>query len=323
MDGPVIANQGRSNSLAGKVAVVTGAGRGIGREEAIYLSSLGARVVVNDLGSAPDGSGADHSVAELLVDEIRARGGQAVAHHGDISEPTGAQSLLQVGVDEWGQVDIVVNNAGNIRDRMVFTMSVDEWDSVIKAHLRGHFLVTREACVHWRSRARVGGRTWGRLINTTSTSGLFGNVGQSNYGAAKAAIASLTLSTSLEMARYGVTVNAIAPGARTRMTQGVFGPDAPAGDREDPIGPRHVARLVGYLASDAADHITGQVLRVKGGSVELYQGWRSVASVVNPDGWTAEGLETAIAELFQGRPSVYSPPMVPGQDELQDPPKES
>lgn len=313
MGEPMITPDPLSGSLSGKVALVTGAGRGIGREEALYLSALGARVVVNDLGTERDGGGVDAAVAEHVVREIQGRGGEAIAHLEDISEPAGAASLLRVGIETWGRIDIVVNNAGILRDRMIFKMSLEEWDSVIKVHLRGHFLVTREACIHWRERAAGGEQIRGRLINTTSTSGILGNVGQSNYGAAKAGIAAFTQIVSLEMARYGVTANAIAPGARTRMTEGLFVETPNQDGASDPVGPEHVARLVGYLASDASDHISGQVFRVRGGTIELYEGWKAVAAIEDARGWTAAALAEAMSGLFESRPSIYAPATLPGQ----------
>ncbi|HEY6538012.1 MAG TPA: SDR family NAD(P)-dependent oxidoreductase [Candidatus Dormibacteraeota bacterium] len=305
---------GRSSlPLQGRVAIVTGAGQGIGRAEAKHLASLGARVIVNDLGTAPDGSGTDPSLAQVCVGEIEAEGGTAFAHAGDISEPEGAASLLDLALGCWGKVDIVVNNAGNIRDRMLFTMTTEDWDSVVKVHLRGHFLMTRLACAHWRERSKQGDSVRGRVINTTSTSGLVGSAGQANYGAAKAGVAALTQIASLEMARYGVTVNAVAPGARTRMTERVFAKPAVAADAPDPLGPEHVARVVGFLASDAADHVTGQVIRVKGSTIELYQGWRPVATTSRHGGWTSDGVVQAMEELFRSQPSRYTPAYLPGQ----------
>src|SRR2546422_3731175 len=234
--------------LDGKVAVITGAGRGIGRGEAQLFAGEGARVVVNDLGGEWDGTGADTRPAQQVVDEIRAAGGEAVAHFRDVSEAEGAESLIRLALDTWGLLDIVVNNAGILRDRMVFNMSVEEWDSVVKVHLRGHFLVTRAACSHWRDRSKSGGEAAGRIINTTSTSGILGNPGQSNYGAAKAGIAAFTQIVAMEMERYGVTVNAIAPGARTRMTEKTFGDLPEVTEGFDPLAPENIAPLVAFLA---------------------------------------------------------------------------
>ena len=291
--------------LDGKVAVVTGAGRGIGRGEALLLASEGASVVVNDVGGEWDGSGEDPRPASEVVDEIRAAGGEAVAHYDDISEPDGARSAIGVALDTWGRIDCLVNNAGILRDRMIFNMSVEEWDAVIKVHLRGTFLCTQTVCAHWRERSKAGEAVSGRIVNTSSTSGLLGLAGQGNYGAAKAGIAGLTQIASMEMARYGVTVNAIAPGARTRMTEKTFGELAtPEGDF-DPLDPENVAPLVGYLCSDEASHITGQVFGITGGLVQLYQGWTPVAEIDKAARWEAKELADRMEELFGDRPTAY------------------
>src|SRR2546426_3918737 len=220
-------------TLDGKVAVITGAGRGTGRGEGLLFAQEGARVVVNDLGGEWDGTGADSRAASQVVEEITADGGEAAPHFEDISEETGAASLIATALDTWGRLDAVVNNAGILRDRMVFNMSVEDWDAVMKVHLRGHFLVTRAAAMHWRERAKAGEQVTGRIVNTSSTSGILGNVGQSNYGAAKAGIAAFSYIVAMEMARYGVTVNAIGPGARTRLTEKTFGDLSPAAGQFD------------------------------------------------------------------------------------------
>jgi NAD(P)-dependent dehydrogenase (short-subunit alcohol dehydrogenase family) len=209
--------------LDGKVIAVTGAGRGIGRGEALLIAAEGAKVVVNDLGGEWDGTGQDDRPASQVVEEITGAGGEAVAHFDDISEPEGAKSLLGLALDAWGRIDGLVNNAGILRDKMSFTMPVEDWDAVIKVHLRGTFLCTGAVCAHWRERSKAGEEVRGAIVNTSSTSGLLGNVGQSNYGSAKAAIAAFTQIVSMETQRYGVRVNAIAPGARTRMTEKTFG----------------------------------------------------------------------------------------------------
>ncbi|HKN50381.1 MAG TPA: SDR family NAD(P)-dependent oxidoreductase, partial [Actinomycetota bacterium] len=231
-------------TLDGKVAVITGAGRGIGRGEALLFAQEGARVVVNDLGGEWDGTGADPRAASQVVEEIRAAGGEAVPHFEDISEPSGADSLIGQALGTWRRLDIVVNNAGILRDKMVFNMSVEDWDAVMKVHLRGHFLVTRAACAHWRERSKAGEQIAGRIVNTSSTSGILGNVGQSNYGAAKAGIAAFSYIVAMEMARYGVTVNAIAPGARTRLTEKTFGDLSLPEGQFDALAPENVAPMV-------------------------------------------------------------------------------
>src|SRR5439155_22074743 len=200
-----------------------------------------------------DGSGADSRPATHVVEEIRASGGEAVAHFEDVAEPSGARSLLDLALSTWGRLDVVVNNAGILRDKMIFNMTVEEWDAVMRVHLRGHFLMTQAACAHWRERSKAGEAVDGRIVNTSSTSGLLGNVGQSNYGAAKAGIAAFSSIVSMEMARYGVTVNAIAPAARTRLTEKTFGDMMPAADGTfDAFSPDNVAPLVVFLASDDA-----------------------------------------------------------------------
>ncbi|MFI0905572.1 3-oxoacyl-ACP reductase [Streptomyces sioyaensis] len=259
--------------LEGLTAIVTGAGRGLGRAEALELARLGAQVVVNDYGQpGRDGSGeACAAPAEDVAAEIRAAGGRAVAHLGDVADHAQARALVQLAVETYGKLDILVNNAGILRDRMVFSMTEDEWDSVIRVHLKGHFNTTHFAAVHWRERAKAaGGPVHGRLINTSSEAFLAGSAGQPNYAAAKGGIVGLTTSTALALGKYGVTANAICPRARTRMTEDVFaGFQEPEDGALDPLAPEHVAPLVGYLASPAAAQVNGQLLVVHGGMVAI------------------------------------------------------
>jgi NAD(P)-dependent dehydrogenase (short-subunit alcohol dehydrogenase family) len=276
--------------LDGSVAIVTGAGRGIGRGEALELAREGARVVVNEL---------DGEVGQAVVGEITAAGGEAVLDTGDCSEEDTARRLIGTAIDTWGKLDALVNNAGILRDRTVAKMSADEWDAVIRVHLRGHFLPTRYACAHWKEAG-----TGGRIVCTASTSGLLGNFGQANYGAAKAGIASFSTIVAMEMARYGVRCNAIAPAARTRMTESAYGAfkDMSADDEGETFDfwhPDNVAPLVAYLCSESAGTISGKVFGVQGDAVELYQPFTSVAVIQNHDTrFTAEGIAARAHELF-------------------------
>ncbi len=293
--------------LEGKVAVITGAGRGIGRGEALQFAGEGAKVVVNDLGGDWDGTGADDRAASQVVEEIRAAGGEAVAHFDDISEEAGAASLIATAMEAFGSLDAVVNNAGILRDKMVFNMGADDWDAVMKVHLRGHFLVTRAAAQHWRERSKAGEPVNASIVNTSSTSGILGNAGQSNYGAAKAGIAAFSCITAMELQRYGVRVNAIAPGARTRMTEKTFGDLSIAEGAFDVLAPENVAPLVAYLSSDAAVHITGQLFYIAGGLIQLYQGWTPVSQLSKDERWTPTELADRMGDLFGERPTVYNP----------------
>jgi len=294
-------------TLDGKVVVVTGAGRGIGRGEALLAAAEGARVVVNDVGGEWDGTGQDPRPASEVVEEIQGAGGEAQAHYDDISEPDGARGVVQLALDAWGRVDCLVNNAGILRDRMIFNMALEEWDAVIKVHLRGTFLCTQTVCAHWRERSKAGDDVSGHIVNTSSTSGLLGIAGQANYGAAKAGIAAFTQIVSMEMAKYAVTVNAIAPGARTRMTEKTFGELTTPEGEFDPLAPENVAPLVVFLCSDEAAGITGQVFGITGGLVQLYQGWTPVAQAERDERSTPEVLAERMPDLFGDRLTAYRP----------------
>ena len=285
--------------LSGKVAIVTGAGRGIGRAHALALAAAGAKVIVNDLGGSLAGEGADLSPAEQVVAEIEAAHGEAIADGEDVADFEGARRLVEHAIAAFGCVDIVVNNAGILRDRMLVNMEEDEWDAVIAVHLKGHFAVTRHAAGHWRERAKAGEQLRARVINTSSPSGVFGNVGQTNYGAAKAGIAGFTVIAAQELARYGVTVNCLAPNARTRMTEETF----EMGERPegfDPLDPANIAPVVVALCADDAQEITGQVFHVWGGAVNALQGWTGGELFQRDDGWDADGLLAAMLERFPG-----------------------
>ena len=256
----------------GKIAIVTGAGRGIGREHALSLASQGAKVVVNDLGGNVDGSGGDLSPAEQVVQEIKGMGGEAVANGDSVSDWAGAERLINTAIETFGDLNIVVNNAGILRDRMLFSMSEAEWDAVINVHLKGTFALSRFACVYWREQSKAGKPVSGRIINTTSVSGIYGNPGQTNYGAAKAGIASFTNIAALEMARYGVTVNAVAPVALTRMTEGL-GPAPESDEDREKRSPRWIAPIVTWLASDEAAEVTGRIFEASGDVLAVSEGW--------------------------------------------------
>ena len=256
----------------GKIAIVTGAGRGIGREHALSLASQGAKVVVNDLGGNIDGSGGDLSPAEQVVQEIKGMGGEAIANGDSVSDWAGAERLINTAIETFGDLNIVVNNAGILRDRMLFSMSEAEWDAVINVHLKGTFAPTRFACVYWREQSKAGKPVSGRIINTTSVSGIYGNPGQTNYGAAKAGIASFTNIAALEMARYGVTVNAVAPVALTRMTEGL-GPAPESDEDREKRSPRWIAPIVTWLASDEAAEVTGRIFEASGDVLAVSEGW--------------------------------------------------
>ncbi|MFF2732429.1 SDR family oxidoreductase [Streptomyces sp. NPDC058008] len=260
----------------GRVAVVTGAGRGLGRAHALAFAAEGAKVVVNDLGVGLDGTGGASDPAQEVVDEIRAAGGEAVAHGGDIATSGGAASLIAVAVDTFGRLDTLVNNAGFLRDRMLVNLDEDDWDAVLRVHLKGHFLTLKHAGGYWRAEAKAGREVEARVVNTSSGAGLLGSVGQGNYSAAKAGIVGLTLVAAAEMGRYGVQVNAIAPAARTRMTEQTFADTmaAPGQGGFDAMAPENVSPLVVWLGSADSAGVTGRVFEAEGGRITVMEGWR-------------------------------------------------
>ncbi len=292
--------------LEGKVAIVTGAGRGLGHVEALELARLGARVVVNDLGVGETGQGTDTAPGRKVVEEIRKAGGEAVVHYGDVADWNDAEQLVQRAVDTYGDLNIVVNNAGFIRDRMIFNMSEEEWDSVIRVHLKGHFAVSRFATSYWREQAKArGAPVYGRVINTSSEAFLLGSAGQPNYAAAKAGIVALTLSIAQSCQRYGVNANAICPRARTAMTLSSVGEFFKKPEEGfDVFAPENVAPLVGYLASPAAERVSGQVFIVYGGQVTVMRGPAMEERFEQEGRWTAQGLAEHLGPFYEKRDPV-------------------
>jgi NAD(P)-dependent dehydrogenase (short-subunit alcohol dehydrogenase family) len=283
---------------SGRVCVVTGGGRGLGRAYALMLAAHGGRVVVNDLGGARDGTGGDRGPAQEVVDEIRAAGGEATANSDDISTWAGAQGLITQALDTFGGLDVLVNNAGILRDRMVFAMSEEEWDAVIRVHLKGTFVPVHFAAEHWRNRAKAGEANDARVINTTSVAGLYANAGQTNYGSAKAGIAAFTQIAALELGRYGVTVNAVAPGALTRLTDDLDLPD----DVTNRFEPRWVAPVVTWLASPLSADVTGQVIESSGLVLAVAEGWHRGPSTDAPP-TEAEEVDAVVRKLLaEARP---------------------
>jgi len=289
--------------LKGRVAVVTGAARGVGREIAMLMATHGAKVVVNDYGGSEAGLGSDRKPADEVVDEIRRAGGEAAANYDSVASMAGGQAIIKTALDAFKRVDIVVNNAGILRDRMIFNMSEEEWDAVINTHLKGTFAVTRAAAPLMRE------QKWGRFINMTSTSGLIGNVGQANYAAAKLGIFGLTKVTALDMARYNVTANCISPFAWTRMIGTIPTETETQKARVEKIkklSPAHIAPVAAFLASDAARDVTGQVFGVRGKEIMLFGHERPIMRVHHADGWTPE----RIAEIFPGTLQHHLVPLV-------------
>ena len=291
-------------NLTGKVAIVTGAGRGIGRSHALALAAAGAKVVVNDLGGGLAGEGADATPAQHVVEEIKAAGGEAIANGENVADFAGAGRMVQQAIDDFGRLDILVCNAGILRDRMLVNMTEQEWDSVIAVHLKGHFAPTQHAAAYWREQSKAGEEVRGRVICTASPSGVFGNVGQANYGAAKAGIAGFTIIVAQELQRYGVTVNCLAPNARTRMTEETFQMSAPP-EGFDPLDPSNISTVVVALCADEAQAITGQVFHVWGGAVNALRGWSAGELFDAPDGWEPDAL---LGELVSRFPNGAAPP---------------
>ena len=289
-----------SGICEGRVVLVTGAGRGLGREYALELARQGAKVVVNDLGVSNQGEGGESTPAEQVVAEIAAMGGEAVANFGDVSDMTSAGDMIKQALDTFGDLHAVVNNAGIVRDRMFVSATEDEWDATMKVHLKGHFAVASNAVAYWRGKAKeTGAPLDARIINTTSGAGLQGSIGQSAYSTAKGGIAALTLVQAAELGRYGITANALAPAARTRMTEAAFG-DAMAAPEDgfDENDPSNCAPIVAWLASRESANMTGQVFEIKGGMIMLEDGWREGPSVDIRARWKPEEITDAVEGLL-------------------------
>src|SRR5688572_18900437 len=290
----------------GRIVIVTGAGRGLGRAHALELARQGAYVVVNDLGCELDGTGGGTGPAGDVVEEIRAGGGDAIANGDDVADFDGAGRMVAAAVDRFGELHGVVNNAGFVRDRMFANVAENEWDAVVRVHLKGHFCVARHAAAHWRDQAKAGTPVDARIVNTSSGAGILGSVGQAAYSAAKAGIATLTLVQAAELARYGVTANALAPAARTRMTEGVFTDmmaEVGAG-QFDAMAPENVSPIVAWLVSTDSAGVTGQMFEVEGGKVGIATGWQHGPTRDKGERWDAAELGPVVDELLQQAPAV-------------------
>jgi NAD(P)-dependent dehydrogenase (short-subunit alcohol dehydrogenase family) len=287
----------------GRIAIVTGAGRGLGREHALELARQGAKVVVNDLGTSGAGEGASEGPAHDVVEEIRAMGGEAVANGADVADFEDARAMVQQAVDTFGGLDVLVNNAGFLRDRMLVNATEDEWDAVIRVHLKGHFAPLRHAAAYWRDEAKAGRTRQARIINTSSGAGLQGSIAQGTYSAAKAGIAGLTLVAAAELGRYGVTVNALAPAARTRMTEQAFADTmARPDDGFDAMDPANVAPLVAWLASEDSGDVTGRVIESEGGKLCVEHGWRHGEAIDIGRRWDPADVGAAVRKLIAAGP---------------------
>jgi 3-oxoacyl-[acyl-carrier protein] reductase len=300
--------------LEGRVAAVTGAARGLGRVEALTLANLGARVVVADLGVGNDGRGDDRDPAESVVEEIRAFGGEAVVHHGDAASWNDARAMIQKGVDTWGDFNILVSNAGFLRDKMIFSMSEEDFDDVVRVHLKGHFVGMRHAAEFWRTRAKAGGDVYGRIISTASEAAIFASPGQPNYAAAKAGIVAMTGSAAHALLKYGITANTIMPRARTRMT--LQGPTeamfAKPEQGFDTFAPEHVGPLVGYLASPASANSSGNVFLVWGGSISVLQAPKHAADFQSEEPWTYESVHEMLGKWLSDKKPIKDSFIVTG-----------
>jgi NAD(P)-dependent dehydrogenase (short-subunit alcohol dehydrogenase family) len=287
----------------GRVVIVTGGGRGIGAEHAVEFARQGARVVVNDLGGAPDGSGADAGPAAEVVERITAMGGEAVANTDDVTDFDAAARIVATAIEAFGRLDTVVNNAGMLRDRMFVNMSPQEWDDSIRVNLRGHFCVSRHAAAYWRDQSKAGTPVDARIVNTSSGAGLMGNIGQANYGAAKAGIAALTIIQAVELGRYGVTANAIAPSARTRLTEGVFAEMmAEVGSGFDAMAPENIAPLIVWLGSNESGDVTGRVFEVEGGKISVTDGWQHGPPTDLGRRWDPAEVGPTVRDLIEKAP---------------------
>jgi NAD(P)-dependent dehydrogenase (short-subunit alcohol dehydrogenase family) len=272
-----------SKLLDGKVALVTGAGRGIGREHALLLAEHGAAVVVNDLGGDEFGGGADTTPAQEVVAAIEEFGGKAVINGGNVANFDDAKAMIDQAIDTFGDINVVINNAGILRDRMVFSLSEDDWDAVMGVHLKGTFGPSHHAANYWRNKVKSGEAAYGRIINTSSPSGLYGNIGQTNYGAAKAGIAAFTVIAAQELVRYGVTVNCLAPTAWSRLTAPLMGGDDAPDSLKEKISPRWIAVVAAWLASPEAGNVTGRVFDIRGDQLGIAEGWHLGPTATQPD----------------------------------------